>query len=238
MKMFVVLALAAVAVAEPEADPALLYSGAHYTTGYSGYPTTYMNYPRTYGYPLARTYAAAPAVTYAAAPAVTYAAAPAVTYAKTYTTPHVYNTHVKPVVAAPTQVITNYQNPQVYTARATHLGAALGVPNYVAKSGPVVHAVQKREAEAEPEADPALLYSGHYATPAVTYAAAPVHTYAAAPAVAYASAPHLSYAANAYAYPYAGVYRAPHAVAATHYGYTHSSNVGLCYNTYGGQVPC
>merc|ERR1712241_1375566 len=219
MKMFVVLALAAVAVAEPEADPALLYSGAHYTTGYSGYPTTYMNYPRTYGYPVARTYAAAPAVTYAAAPAVTYAR-PAVTY----TTPL-----VKPVVAAPTQVITNYNNPQVYTARATHLGAALGVPNYVAKSGPVVHAVQKREAEA----DPALLYSayaGHYATPAVTYAAAPVHTYAAAPAH--------TYAANTYSYPYAGVYKAHHAVAATNLGYTHSSNVGLCFNTYGGQVPC
>lgn len=226
--MFVVLALAAVAVAEPEADPALLYSGAHYTTGYSGYPTTYMNYPRTYGYPVARTYAAAPAVTYAAAPAVTYAR-PAVTY----TTPL-----VKPVVAAPTQVITNYNNPQVYTARATHLGAALGVPNYVAKSGPVVHAVQKRDAEAEPEADPALLYSGHYATPAVTYAAAPVHTYAAAPVHTYAAAPALTYAANTYAYPYAGVYKAHHAVAATNLGYTHSSNVGLCFNTYGGQVPC
>merc|ERR1719195_207778 len=127
-------------------------------------------------------------------------------YPRTYTTPQVYNTYAKPVVAAPTQVITNYQNPQVYTARATHLGAALGVPSYVAKSGPVVHAVQKREAEAEPEADPALLYSayaGHYATPAVTYAAAPALTYA-----------------NTYSYPYAGVYKAHHAVAATNLGYT------------------
>jgi len=218
MKMFVVLALAAVAVAEPEADPALLYSGAHYAT----YPYSSYSYPTTYNYP--RTYMNYPQ---------TY-----MNYPRTYTTPQVYNTYAKPVVAAPTQVITNYQNPQVYTARATHLGAALGVPNYVAKSGPVVHAVQKREAEAEPEADPALLYSGHYATPAVTYAAAPVHTYAAAPVHTYAAAPALTYAANTYAYPYAGVYKAHHAVAATNLGYTHSSNVGLCFNTYGGQVPC
>merc|ERR1712241_1587223 len=55
-------------------------------------------------------------------------------YPRTYTRPQVYNSHVKPVVAAPTQVITNYNNPQVYTAHATHLGAALGVPSYIAQS--------------------------------------------------------------------------------------------------------
>merc|ERR1719510_1482220 len=146
-------------------------------------------------------------------------------YPRTYATPHVYNTQVRPVVAAPTQVVTNYQNPQVYTARATPLGAALGVPNYVAKSGPVEHVVHKREADA----DPAYFYNNYnYAAPHVTYAATPAVTYAAAPAV--------TYAANTYAYPYAGVYKAPHAVAATHYGYTHSSNVGLCFNNYGVQV--
>merc|ERR1711892_28612 len=37
----------------------------------------------------------------------------------------------------------------------------------------------------------------------------------------------------------AGVYRGyAHAVAATPYGLTHSSNVGLCHNFVGAQVPC
>merc|ERR1712088_682353 len=67
----------------------------------------------------------------------------------------------------------------------------------------------KREAEAEPEAYPALVYS----TGLVGY----------------------PYAVGAHAVTYAG---APHAVAYTPFGVTHSSNVGICTNVDGAVVPC
>merc|ERR1712061_787637 len=67
----------------------------------------------------------------------------------------------------------------------------------------------KREAEAEPEADPALVYS----TGVVGY----------------------PYAVGAHAVTYAG---SPHAVAYTPFGVTHSSNVGICTNNLGAVVPC
>merc|ERR1711863_96667 len=68
----------------------------------------------------------------------------------------------------------------------------------------------KREAEAEPEADPALVYSTGL-----------VGAY--------------PYAVGAHAVTYAG---APHAVAHTPFGVTHSSNVGICTNVKGAVVPC
>merc|ERR1711950_54814 len=68
----------------------------------------------------------------------------------------------------------------------------------------------KREAEAEPEADPALVYSTGL-----------VGAY--------------PYAVGAHAVTYAG---APHAVAYTPFGVTHSSNVGICTNNLGAVVPC
>ena len=67
------------------------------------------------------------------------------------------------VVAEPTKIVTNYINKDHYTAEATPLGKALGVPSYTAKNGEVVHEVQKREAEAE--AEPALIYPGLMHTP-------------------------------------------------------------------------
>merc|ERR1719326_1990189 len=100
--MIVVLALAAVAAAEPEADPALLYS----TYGY-GVPAyrTYSAYPYTYG---ARTY------TYGAYPYTHYAygkrsaeaepkaeADPALLYSTGLVNPVTY-THAVPAVAAHT----------------------------------------------------------------------------------------------------------------------------------------
>merc|ERR1711971_851701 len=63
--------------------------------------------------------------------------------------------------------------------------------------------------EAEAEADPALVYS-------------------------YGAVAH-PYALGAHAVTYAG---APHAVAYTPFGVTHSSNVGICTNVEGAQVPC
>merc|ERR1711964_355527 len=47
--------------------------------------------------------------------------------------------------------------------------------------------------------------------------------------------PALVYSTGVVGYPYAG---APHAVAYTPFGVTHSSNVGICTNVEGAQVPC
>merc|ERR1739838_817070 len=59
--------------------------------------------------------------------------------------------------------------------------------------------------------------------PYTTVAAAVPHTYG------------YPYALGAHAVTYAG---APHAVAYTPFGVTHSSNVGICTNVQGAQVPC
>merc|ERR1711988_1235449 len=237
MKMFVVLALVAAAAAEPEADPALVY-----TTGLHG-----LHAPLTYaaGLPLAHhTYAGVPVVGVKSAvvksvvekPAdvkvettpITYTV-PAVHHPVVYDTavhhPVVYNAAVAPVVApVASHTITNYNNPEQYTAVSNGVFG----PSYVAKNGPVEHIV-KREAEA----DPALLYSTYgYPTYAGVYGAG-------------------VYGAGVYGLHHAGVYAAApavvanplvktpdHAVAATAFGYTHSSNVGICTNVNGVQVPC
>merc|ERR1712018_530713 len=80
--------------------------------------------------------------------------------------------------------------------------------------------VSKREAEA----DPALVYTTGLTTPYVHHVAQPV---------VYNTAVHhpVTYAAP--------VVKAPaHGVALTAAGYTHSSNVGVCLNNMGVQVPC
>merc|ERR1712098_222983 len=179
---------AAVACAEPEADAQLLtYNTSPLLSAFN-----------TYTHPVA-----APLVK-AAVPAVTYkAAVPAVTY-NTVPTPAVYNAAVSPVVYAQPQVathtITNYNNPEHYTAVSNGVFG----PKYIAKNGAVQHVV-KREAEAEAEAEAdadALLYNtlplayntATVAAPAVTYShavAAPAVTYSqavAAPAVTYKAA--------------------------------------------------
>merc|ERR1711942_605117 len=183
--MLVVLALAAVACAEPEADAQLL------TYNTSPLVSAFNTYTHSVAAPLVK--AAVPAVTYkAAVPAVTYNTVP---------TPAVYNAAVSPVVYAQPQVathtITNYNNPEHYTAVSNGVFG----PKYIAKNGAVQHVV-KREAEAEAEADAdALLYNtlpltyntavNTVAAPAVTYShavAAPAVTYShavAAPAVTY-----------------------------------------------------
>merc|ERR1712168_1750587 len=109
----------------------------------------------------------------------------------------------------------------------------------------------KREAEAEPEADPALLYG--------TYGYGPLaYGLKSAPCVNAANVPvPCAGGAYAYGYPYAGygaygaypfVYGAGiaktndvlgHAVAHTGYGaVVHSSHVGVCTNNLGEQVSC
>merc|ERR1739847_230779 len=188
MKMFIVLFLAAVAFAEPEAeaeaDPAWLYS-----TGlpYSSLTRGFYN-PVVYSKPVVYQKPVVPAVAPVAAPAV-YTKPAVYTYQKpavyTYQKPAVYtypwqkpvvyqkpvvtnvspvvSTYAAPAVAAPAQVVTNYKSPLQYTAHSTLLGQSLGLPKYIAKNGPVEHVVNKREAEAEAEpeaeADPQFFYS-------------------------------------------------------------------------------
>merc|ERR1712179_402849 len=171
MKFFAVLALAAVAFAEPEADakadPALLYGaygyGLPYAGVYGGYRTygAYGAYPYSYGY------------------------------------------------------------------------------------------YGKRSADAEPEADPALLYTTSNVvsplTTAYTHVAAPLTTaYTGVPQVAYThsvAAPVVKTVVPQVAtYPVPAVstvHKAPaHGVAATYAGLVHSSHVGVCLNNVGVQVPC
>merc|ERR1712033_114599 len=264
MKMFVVLALAAVAFAEPEADPALLYNSPVYSRlGLYRSPVVSNVYtapvapavyktPVVYKSPVVSTHVAAPVVS---APVSTYSVAAPVVRAPVVSTYSVAAPVSTYSVAAPTQVVTNYNSPAHYTAQATPLGKALGLPQYVAKNGNLEHVVHKREAEAEaePEADPLLYTAGVHAP--VTYTGlnnvvSPVVPYtglnaAVAPAVTYTGlnkvvSPVTYTGLNTAVYPYAGVYGAPHAVvpAATATGYTHSSNVGLCFNNYGVQVSC
>merc|ERR1712088_760465 len=162
MKMFIVLFLAAVAFAEPEAeaeaDPAWMYS-----TGlpYSSLTHGFYN-PVVYSKPVVYQKPVVPAVAPVAATSV-YTKPAVYTYQKPVVTnvSPVVSTYAAPAVAAPAQVVTNYKSPVHYTAHSTLLGQTLGLPKYIAKNGPVEHVVNKREAEAEaePEADPQLLLS-------------------------------------------------------------------------------
>jgi len=174
----------------------------------------------------------------------------------------------------PTHTITNYNNPEHYTAVSNGVFG----PKYIAKNGPVQHVV-KREAEAE--ADPALLYTtsnvvsgvvpytyNNVAAPVVkpfttTYNVVPsvhnvvpaVHSVAAMPTYVRKVAAPLTTYTNTVAAPLTTnnvvspvVYtnnvvtglasNGAHAVAATPMGLTHSSNVGVCTNVHGVQVPC
>merc|ERR1711973_412017 len=117
---------------------------------------------------------------------------------------------VNGVVAPVTHSLTSYNNPSHYTAVSN---GVVG-PKYIAKNHGVEHVVKR---DAEP------LVSSYYVAgvPSVvpaTYSALPVTSYTAGHVVK-------------------GAY-APHAVAATPFGLTHSSNVGVCTNNMGVQVPC
>merc|ERR1711981_800822 len=168
MKMFVVLALAALAAAEPEADPQLLLGGIHGVHT----PYTHVAPVSTYSSPLLRTLvnpvqSIIPAVRTVVPEVKTVLSTPVVSTYSQYPYgvgyPMTYGAYPYGVIAAPTKIVTNYKDSEHYTAEATPLGKALGEPSYVAKNGEVVHEVQKREAEA----DPAFFYSGLTHTPTV-----------------------------------------------------------------------
>merc|ERR1711863_242914 len=100
-------------------------------------------------------------------------------------------------------------NAAIAPVAATHVVAGYSAYPYAYSGYPYAY-YGKREAEAEPKADPALVYSTGL-----------VGAY--------------PYAVGAHAVTYAG---APHAVAYTPFGVTHSSNVGICTNNLGAVVPC
>merc|ERR1711863_201783 len=100
-------------------------------------------------------------------------------------------------------------NAAIAPIAATHVVAGYSAYPYAYSGYPYAY-YGKREAEAEPKADPALVYSTGL-----------VGAY--------------PYAVGAHAVTYAG---APHAVAYTPFGVTHSSNVGICTNNLGAVVPC
>merc|ERR1712079_432025 len=229
--------------ADAEADPALVYNT---------FPYTYSNVA-----PVVNS-AVSPVTTYntvaAVAPVVktvpvsTYkpVASPVASVVRTVAAPvSTYHTVAAPVTsyASPmlrafattaTHQITNYNNPTQYTAESI---SAFG-PKYIAKNGPVQHVV-KREAEA----DPALVYSNvvaPYTTHYTSAVAAPMIYNSVSAPITYNTASNVVMPvarSNIVATtPLAS--NGAHAVAATNNGWTHSSNVGVCTNVYGFQVPC
>merc|ERR1712184_97987 len=223
MKFFAVLALAAVAFAEPEADanadPAVLYGaygyGLPYASVYGGY-RTYGAYPGySYAYYGKRSADAEPEADAEADPALLYGA---------------------------------YGYDLPYSGVYRSYGAyPYGYRTYGAYS---YGYYGKRSADAEPEADPALLYTTSNVvsplTTAYTHVAAPLTTAYTVPQVAYThsvAAPVVKTVVPqvaTYTVPAVStVHKAPaHGVAATYAGLVHSSHVGVCLNNVGVQVPC
>lgn len=150
MKFVVVLALFALAVAEPEAeaDPWLYYNHA----GYHPYAYNYGNYygGLGYGYPYAYNYPYAHAL-------------PKAAEVKVEEAPEVKKVEVaKPVAyTLPYYYGHNYG----YQAYHPYTYAGLQYPRYYANSAGVVHAVAKREAESDSNPESwygTYGYPGHY----------------------------------------------------------------------------
>merc|ERR1711955_64995 len=256
MKMFVVLALAAVAFAEPEADPAVVYTTPNYASPllrYLSYPytkpvATYSTYNGFYPNPVfhsigKREAEAEPAVVYHAGvnpltgysvPVTTYSNVKSVVSPVTYTTgshvvsPVTYTTGSKVVspftYTTGSNVVSPVFHPLTYNAvaPATHKITNYNSPNhytaesfgafgpkYIAKNHGVEHVV-KREAEPFVTFNGVSPYTGYPHYVPVMYSGVPVVKAAGA----------------------------DHAVALTPFGVTHSSNVKVCTNNSGEQVPC
>merc|ERR1712024_426820 len=155
MKFLVVLALASLSLAEPEADPALLYSnvgyhGLYQPSVYGVYPYNAFPYSNFYGL---RTFSAVPHISKREAEAEPEAEAdPALVYTAGINTPLVYNSAVHTPLVYNTadqtpHVYKTLQQPQIYTS-AVHTplvyNTALHTPvvNTAVKT-PVVNTVYK-----------------------------------------------------------------------------------------------
>merc|ERR1711926_8562 len=256
MKMisFAVLALAAVAFAEPE--PQVVYSGVPVSTVY--------NNPLTYSSPLFRAFT------------------PYTTYNGLYRTPVVHSIGKRDADADPATVYTTGVPVSTYGA-VHHVAGVNNVVAPIAAVSPVSTYSAVRPVSTYSAVSPVVspvTYSAvnHVAAPVSTYVAAPVthsvtsynnpsHYTAvsngafgpkyiaknhgvehvvkrdAEPQVSLYSVPatyaasHVVPATYAAGHVVKGTYD-PHAVAATPFGFTHSANVGVCTNNMGVQVPC
>merc|ERR1712168_328826 len=265
MKMFVVLALAAVAFAEPEADPQVVVSGSPVSTVYNT-PVTYSAvnavsspllraftpystfnglyntglynglYSGVYGSRLVHTIAkrdadADPAVVYTSGlPVTTYGAvghvAPVTSYSAvspvaTYTA---VNNVVKPV--ATYSAVNNVVNPVVSYSAVNPV--VTPVSTYAAV--PATHSVTSYNNPSHYTAVTNGVFGPKYI--AKNHGVEHVVKRSAEPFV-YSTFGHYPVAGHVVKGAYA-----PHAVAATPFGYTPSSNVGVCTNNMGIQVPC
>merc|ERR1711988_1080830 len=255
MKFLVVLALAGLAMAEPEADPAVVYPNFGYGYAnpavYQAYPySTYLpsNYYNYYGKrdaeadpQLLLQHTLTPYMTYktSVAKPVVYnnAVHSSVVYNNALHTPVVYNSAVhSPVVSS--------VYPGVYST-AVHSPLVNTFPTLKTyASSPVVSTVSKREAEAE--ADPLvytntpLVYNAAAHSPLVYNAAVhtpTVYNTAVHTPVVYKTAVHAPTVYNTVVNT--PLVKTPeNAVVPTVGGYIHSSHVGVCTNNLGIRVPC
>merc|ERR1711931_358948 len=244
MKMFVVLALAAVAFAEPEADPQVVVSGSPVSTVYNT-PVTYSAvnavsspllraftpystfnglyntglynglYSGVYGSRLVHTIAKRDAD---ADPVTSYSA---VSPVATYTA---VNNVVKPV--ATYSAVNNVVNPVVSYSAVNPV--VTPVSTYAAV--PATHSVTSYNNPSHYTAVTNGVFGPKYI--AKNHGVEHVVKRSAEPFV-YSTFGHYPVAGHVVKGAYA-----PHAVAATPFGYTHSSNVGVCTNNMGIQVPC
>merc|ERR1712151_878596 len=268
MKFLVVLALASLALAEPEADPALLYSnvgyhGLYQPSVYGVYPYNAFPYNNFYGL---RTFSALPHISKREAEAEPEAEAdPPLVYTAAVQTPHAHKTVQQPqiytsAVHTPLVYNTALHTPVVNTAVQTP------VVNTVYKT-PVVNTVYK----------PPVVYNTPLTTltkafPSLKTFTAPVVSHIAKreaeaeadPALVYNTAVHHTPLVYNTAVQTPLVYNSAvqtplvyntavqtplavhspllktmdNAVVPTAAGYIHSSHVGVCTNNLGIRVPC
>merc|ERR1711990_1355094 len=225
MKFLVVLALSALAMAEPEANAdaqQYLYNGYYGNYGYNLFPYGY-NYPTAYHYGKRDAEAEAepqlinPTIYSGVLPTVHYPVVQKTVVDASVKTPLVYNTAVQTPLVYNTAVKT----PVVYNT-ALHAQPLLNAfPTLKTFTTPVVSksVISKREAEA----DPAVLYTNQHP-------------------LVYNTLPLLNTGLNTHLVPTA--VKTPllktldNAVVPTVGGYIHSSHAGICTNNIGVRVPC
>merc|ERR1712025_1336213 len=221
------------AEAEPQTFTPYFQSAWPYTYPQTAYTNTHHLLPavRTVAAPVVRTVASPLLKTLMPAALRTYASVPAL----------------------PTHHITNYNNAEQFTA---HSNGVFG-PKYIAKNGPVEHIV-KREAEAEAEAEAQSPYFPIHNTYSHVAPVAPYNNVAPITSTYSNIAPitstykhiapitstykHIAPITSTYSHvaPITSTYK--HVAPINTYGHqvalTHPSNVGVCLNNMGIQVPC
>merc|ERR1711992_505513 len=266
MKLIAVLALAAVAFAEPEADPKadpwLTYGyagyGLPYAGVYGGY-RTYGAYPYSYGYYGKRSAEAEPEAE--ADPALLYgsygyAGYPyAGVYGAGYRTygayPYSYayygkrSAEAEPEAEADPAVL--YSTAHVAAPLTTAYTHAVATPltythavTYTAAVPAVATTAVKTVVPSVASTVYSHAYPYVYGKRSADAEADPALLYTAGVApLAYTHHAVAAPAVAAYTVPVATVAKAPaHGVAATYAGLVHSSHVGVCLNNVGVQVPC